>query len=268
MWKKFAGHFLTLVIVLCLGAAAFFGWKIIKTELDYKKGQEGLEAIYQAMEEALEENAAGRTEEIEENPGEDPEVRLGQYRALHGENSDMAGWIRIPDTKIDYPVMHTPEDPEYYFHRDFEKNYSSYGMIFLDGDCRLDGSSPNLLLYGHHMRNGSMFAQIQSYDSKEFCREHPYIYFDTLEELGTYEVLGAFKAPAAELDDDFKKMLLAETEEDYGRFMNYLKGRRFYDTGVEAEYPRQLITLTTCEYTQKDGRFFVVAAKVEEPAEP
>lgn len=197
-------------------------------------------------------------------PGEDPAVRLAQYQALHERNSDMAGWIRIPDTVIDYPVMHTPEDPEYYFHRDFEKNYSSYGMIFLDGDCRLDGTSPNLVLYGHHMRNGSMFAQIQSYDDPEYWQAHPLIQFDTLEELGTYEVLGAFKAPAAELDEEFKQMLLAQTEEDYGRLMDYLEGRRFYDTGVDASYPRQLITLTTCEYTQKDGRFFVVAAKVEE----
>ena len=267
MWKKFVNRLLTVVIVLSLCAACFFLWKIVETQIDYRKGQEGLEAIYQAMSQALEENTSSRDKDEEAAqtaPEEDPAVRLAQYQALHEQNSDMAGWIRIPDTVIDYPVMHTPEDPEYYFHRDFEKNYSSYGMIFLDGDCRLDGTSPNLVLYGHHMRNGSMFAQIQSYDDPEYWQAHPLIQFDTLEELGTYEVLGAFKAPAAELDEEFKQMLLAQTEEDYGRLMDYLEGRRFYDTGVDASYPRQLITLTTCEYTQKDGRFFVVAAKVEE----
>lgn len=262
--KKLARHLLTFIIIICAAAAAYMGWKIIQTQLEYRKGEESLEAIYQLMEEAV----PIQTEENGEEEQEEPwEVRRQRYMALYDQNQDMCGWIRVKGTVIDYPVMHTPEDPEYYFHRDFEGNYSSYGMIFIDGACRLDGTSPNLLLYGHHMRNGSMFAAIEDYDNAEFWRTHPQIQFDTLEEPGTYEVIAAFKLPAAQLDEDFKTMLLAENQEDFERLMGKLEAWRFYDTGVGAEWGDQLITLTTCEYTQKDGRFFVVARKMESQEE-
>ena len=264
MFRKLARHFFTLAAVVCVCVAAFMGWKLIKTQLDYRKGQEGLEAIYAQMDQAasslesqIAQGAQADQQELEKR------LRFQQYQTLHSQNQDMVGWIRIDGTVINYPVMHTPEDPEFYFHRDFEKKDSSYGMIFMDGDCRLDGTSPNLLLYGHHMRNGSMFAQIEDYDSQEFWQAHPLIQFDTLEEMGTYEVIGAFKAPAPELTDEFKQMLLAQTQEDYDQLMDFLKARHFYDTGLEAAYPQQLITLTTCEYTQKDGRFFLIARKTD-----
>lgn len=263
--KKMARHLLTFIIILCVAAAAYMGWKIIQTQLEYRRGEEGLEAIYQVMEEAVpiqieEENG----EEEQEEPWE---VRRQRYMALYEQNQDVCGWIRVKGTVIDYPVMHTPEDPEYYFHRDFEGNYSSYGMIFIDGDCRLDGTSPNLLIYGHHMRNGSMFAAIEDYDNTEFWPSHPQIQFDTLEEAGIYEVIAAFKLPAAQLDEDFKTLLLAEDQEDFERLMEQLKVWRLYDTGVEAEWGDRLITLTTCEYTQADGRFFVVARKMDSQGE-
>ena len=258
--KKLAGYLLTLVIILCVGAAGFLAWRLIGTEMDYRRGQEGLEEIYQMMDEAI--PAAVEAEKGEE---EVPwEVRRAQYAALHEKNADMCGWIRIPGTVIDYPVMHTPEEPEYYFHRDFEGNYSSYGMIFIDGECSLDGSASNLVIYGHHMRNGSMFAGLGEYDSREFWQSHPYIYFDTLEKEGVYQVIGAFKLPGAQLDEAFKSMLLAPTREEFDELMESLKACRFYDTGEEAVWGDRLITLTTCEYTQQDGRLFVVARQIQE----
>ena len=100
-------------------------------------------------------------------------------------------------------------------------------------------------------------------DYRKGQEAHPYVKFDTLAETGTYQVIAAFKQPASRLDEDFKTMLLAKDEEQYEKLMNYLKIHRFYDTGAEAVWPDRLITLTTCEYTQKDGRFFVVAKRVE-----
>jgi len=263
MGQKIMKHLFTFIAAACFAAAAVFGWKIYQKEMEYRKGQEVLEEIYSVMESVeteLPEPAQGsapNTEELER------QKRLAQYTALHEQNADMMGWIRIEGTQIDYPVMYTPEDPEYYLYRNFKKEKSSYGMIFIDGDCRLDGTSPNILIYGHHMRNGSMFAEIENYDSREFWENHPYIEFDTLEEPGTYQVIGAFKQPANRVDEDFMTMLLAQTEEDYEELIRFVKGYRFYDTQLEAEYPEELITLATCEYTQTDGRFFVVAKKVE-----
>lgn len=259
MKRKIARNIFTAIAILCLAAALVLGWRLFEREMEYKKGQEGIEEIYRAMD-----AAAVDLKEEPETGADTGQERLLQYAALHQKNPDMAGWIRIDGTRVDYPVMHTPQEPEFYFHRDFEGEYSAYGMIFADGDCLMDGSDPNLLIYGHHMRNGSMFAQIEDYQREEFWREHPVICFDTLKELGRYEVAGAFKRPAGELDEDFKNMLLARTEEDYKALWDMLRTSRFYDTGVEPVPGRRLITLTTCEYTQGDGRFFVVAQETGE----
>ncbi len=258
MKRNIARTFCTAAAVLCLAAALAFGWGLFKREMEYRQGQEGIEEIYRAMDQA-----AGAARE-ETGAAEEENVRLKQYEALHQMNPHMAGWIRIDGTRVDYPVMYTPQDPEFYFHRDFYGKDSAYGMIFVDGDCRMDGSDPNLLIYGHHMRDGSMFAQIEDYQREDFWKEHPIIHFDTLTELGTYEVAGAFKRPAGELDEAFKAMLLAGTQEDYCALWDLLKESGFYDTGVEAVSGRRLITLTTCEYTQGDGRFFLVAQETGE----
>ena len=156
--------------------------------------------------------------------------------------------------------MQTPEEPDYYLHRSFEGEESSYGMIYLDGRCVI-GESLNYMIYGHHMRNGSMFAALEEYKSEEFWRQHPTIHFDTLDELGEYEVIGVIRIPAGEIGEDFLKLLRAGDEEEYRAFVGYVKKNGYYDTGVEAEWPRQLITLTTCEYTVRNGRLLVVAGK-------
>ena len=113
---------------------------------------------------------------------------LYQYDALYNMNSDMAGWIYVEDTKIDYPVMFTPEDPEYYIHRGFDKKYASSGCLFIGADSAPDGS--NVLIYGHHMKDGSMFAGIMDYAGAEFAKAHPIIHFDTLTEENRYEEIG------------------------------------------------------------------------------
>ncbi len=252
-------HLFTLIALIALAAAVFLGWKLYQKELEYKKGQEQLDQIYTLMEEARKtppEPSKGAEEPSKEE--KETAARLAQYKALHEENTDMTGWIRIPGTKVDYPVMYTPQNPEFYLDHGFDKTPSAYGMIFIDGECSPE-TDPSLLIYGHHMKNGSMFAEIENYDDPAFWKDHPMIRFDTLENLGTYEVAGAFKQPAARLDDSFKTMLLARTEEDFSRLCSFMEANCFYDTGVKLSWGDRLIILTTCEYTQADGRFFVVA---------
>ena len=263
MGRKFMQHVFTLIALLGIAAALFLGYKLVKKELDYRKGQEALEDVYRVMDSAVYETEEYSGLDAAEEKERQNRLRLAQYEALNRQNPDMQGWIRIEGTTGDYPVMYTPDEPEFYINRNFDKEKSSYGMIFIDGDCRVDQSTPNILIYGHHMKNGDMFAEIEKYNSREFQEAHPYVKFDTLAETGTYQVIAAFKQPASRLDEDFKTMLLAKDEEQYEKLMNYLKIHRFYDTGAEAVWPDRLITLTTCEYTQKDGRFFVVAKRVE-----
>ena len=264
--------------------AAVSGYQLYKISKEYKAGDEDLRQMYAAMESAGE-RAKEKTPEMSVGDGQDEsreegetaetgedkeasdvrkkeeEARLLQYRELKKANSDVTGWIRVDGTVIDYPVMQTPETPDFYLKRGFDKKYSAYGMIYMDEDCDLDAGCPNFVLYGHHMKNGSMFAALEKYTSEEFYREHPEILFDTLEETGRYQVAAVFKMPGAQITEAFAGTLLAATEEDYNAFIAYAKENSLYDTGVTPQWPEQLLTLGTCEYTYEDGRLFVVGRK-------
>ncbi len=186
-----------------------------------------------------------------------------KYDALHEQNPDLFGWIEIDGTKINYPVMHTPDDPEYYLHRAFDGTKSSSGVPFLDGDC-YEGCG-NYIVYGHHMKNGSMFAALADYKDEDFWKEHPVIRFDTLTEAGEYEVLSAFYAKVYRVDDENAFRFYAYTdltdEETFNEFVSRASEASLYDTGVTAAYGDTLLTLTTCSYHTSNGRFVVIARK-------
>lgn len=190
---------------------------------------------------------------------------LASYASLYKQNHHLFGWIEIEGTAVNFPVMYTPWNSEYYLHKKFDGTYSFSGVPFLDGDCYL--GCGNYLIYGHHMKNGTMFADVVNYASVEYWQEHPTILFDTLYELGTYEVIAAFYSRVYTGEDEnvfryYQYQDLSEQDvfEDY---VAQVKAAAIYDTGIEAAYGDQLLTLSTCEYSAKDGRFVVVARKTE-----
>lgn len=194
---------------------------------------------------------------------------LPQYTTLYEKNPEIFGWIRIDDTRIDYPVMHTPDDPEKYLHADFNGQYSYSGLPFLDASCTED--SDNLLIYAHNMLDGSMFRSLLKYESKDYWQQHPVISFDTLYETQEYEVLSAFYDRVyykTETCFKFYQFIDAENEEDYNHAISQFKEKQLYNTGITAEYGDQLITLVTCAYHTDNGRFVVVARKVPEETSP
>lgn len=188
-----------------------------------------------------------------------------RYGALYEENSDLFGWVTIEGTKIDYPVMHTPDDPEYYLHRAFDKKYSYSGVPFLDADC-YEGCG-NYILYGHHMKNGSMFAALMKYMDKAFWEEHPTVIFDTLDEHGVYDIIAVFSSKVYHTTDTGVFRWYNYTDlTDETAFNEYIEGisrARIYDTGKTAEYGDTLLTLSTCG-KDSTNRFVVVAKKVNQ----
>lgn len=161
---------------------------------------------------------------------------------------------------LTYPVMQTPNKPDFYLKRSFDKSYSDYGVPYIDEAC-MTGISNNLVIYGHHMNDGSMFADLCKYTDADFCKEHPKIAFDTLSNLGKYEVVAAFKFNTNRETFKYNEYTLMD-EVQFAEFMENIHARQLYDTGVTAEYGDQLLTLSTCEYTYPNGRFVVVAKKV------
>ena len=197
----------------------------------------------------------------------DPElIALEKYGAIHEQNSDFVGWISIDGTNINYPVMQTIDKPNFYLKRGFEKQYSNYGVPYVQENCAL-GISDNVVIYGHHMNNGSMFADLCKYEREDFYQEHPTIRFDTLSSLGEYEIVAVFKTVAYS-EDGFKyyHFVDAESETAFDTFISQCKALALYDTGVDAEYGDKLLTLSTCEYSRTNGRMVVVAKQITPPS--
>ncbi len=192
----------------------------------------------------------------------EPTVLL-KYQMVYAMNQDLFGWLSIEDTAFNYPVVHTPEDEEYYLRRGFDQKYSRSGVPFLDGDCYTDCG--NYLIYGHNMDNGTMFAPLLGYADEEFWKEHPRIRFDTIYEEAEYEVIAAFYSRVFYQYETnvfrFYNYPDLTDREVYSEYAERVKKAAMYDTGVDAEYPDQLLTLITCSYGGKNERFVVVARK-------
>ena len=188
-----------------------------------------------------------------------------KYAAVYEQNSDFIGWISIEDTKINYPVMQTPGNKDFYLKHAFDKSYSEYGVPYMQENCKL-GLSDNCVIYGHHMQDGSMFADLCKYESEDFYKEHKTIHFDTLAGFGEYEIVCVFKT-AAYSADGFKYYHFVDAADaaELNSFLSTCQSLALYDTGVSAEYGDKLITLSTCEYSRSNGRM-VIVAKLVQPA--
>ena len=182
-----------------------------------------------------------------------------KYEKLFAQNSDMVGWIKIDGTPVDYPVMQT-DNNSFYLTHDFNKKYSLYGVPFVDAACRLNPQSDNVIIYGHHMKNGQMFGALVNYAQKGYYLAHPVIEFDTRYGYGQYKIIAVFHTTPDKFP--YHEFISAENAAALDTFIGRCKAFQYYDTGVTAVYGDKLLTLSTCEYSEPDGRLVIVAKKI------
>lgn len=186
--------------------------------------------------------------------------RMNRLEALQKQNSDIIGWIEIKGTKINYPVVQG-KDNSYYLNHNYKKKYSANGAIFLDKNYTWNPPSNNLLIYGHH----TTFKDLLKYQNKKFYNEHPTIRFTTTEEDTDYEIIAVFKSKVYYRSEKnvfrYYYFINSKNEEEYNEFITNAKKASIYNTGKTATYGEQLITLSTCSYHTKDGRFVIIAKK-------
>ena len=205
-------------------------------------------------------------------------VILPKYQTLYEQNHHLIGWLTIEDTVIDYPVMQTPEDEEYYLDKDFYGNENANGCLIMDTDSVVgvgmaeqnyqNGQKPstNLIIHGHTMRNGDMFGNLNLYEDEAYGREHSIIRFDSLYEEREYELIAVFYSQVFYKSDDvfkYYKFFQADTQAEFDDWYNNIKSMSLYDTDVEAEFGDEFITLSCCAYHVEDGRFVVVGRRVK-----
>ncbi len=224
------------LIFFCLllsAVAVLSGGKIYSELKEQQKEKEDFAAVAEIAELPMTEAPAESVMDAETEPSAEPTEQPAAERniqALIAENADCIGWLSIDGTNISYPVMHTPSDPQKYLRRNFYGKYSQSGVPFLDGRC--DIQSTNLIIYGHNMKNGTMFADLKKYVDKDFLSAHRTVKFETADGVQTFTVTEVLKTNIS--------------NEWYNR--------------ISAEDGRKLI-LSTCYGSGKDGRLLIIAAE-------
>lgn len=233
--------FITLMVLIVIFAVSTYFF--VSNQIESREQQEIFNDIVSVV-------------ETESNDNDD---KLNGYMELKSQNADFIGWIKIDDTNINYPVMQS-RTPNFYLRKNFNKEYSYYGTPYISELCNTE-KSDNLIIYAHNMKNHQMFGDLEKYKSKDFYNSHRYIQFDTLNSKGTYEIISVLKTTAD--DFDYQNYTDFTDEEQFNTFIDKCKSLSLYDTETNAAYGDRLITLSTCEYSRKDGRLVVIAKQTE-----
>ena len=197
--------------------------------------------------------------DVAKENAEDTKEDVVNMKELYKINNDIVGWIKIENTNIDYPIMQTKERPNYYLRRNFYKQYSILGTPYIAENCNIENSD-NLIIYGHHINGNKMFGELENYKSKEYYNNHKNIKFYTMKKKAEYKIIAVFKT-VAYTGFQYYKSYDAENEREFNTFVDKCKELSFYDTEEIAVYGDKLITLSTCEYSNQNGRLVVVARK-------
>lgn len=260
--EKRRKRLIALCVVLATGCIGYFS---VYTYMN-RRTQNESESWAQMKEDGRKRPSDRKDEPVIHRTGETevPDI-LPEYEILYNKNKKLIGWVKIADTDIDYPVMQTV-DNEYYLDHDFGQNYDKNGCIFMDKDCDVIDRSTNLIVYGHHMKSGAMFGQLDKYADESFYQEHQTFQFDTIYEKGTYQVAFAFQAQVLAEDEiafKYYQFIDANSEEEFNSNMAAMADMSLYDTGIIPVYGDELVTLSTCDRSQgAEGRFVVVGVRI------
>jgi sortase B len=201
-------------------------------------------------------------------PQRDASGRLIKFVNLQKVNPDIKGWVQIPNTVIDYPVLQSSSaSPEYYLKRDYNKSYTKYGSIFLDARCNVlkpAATQKNDILYGHSMQDGRMFAALLNFGQMNVYKASPVITFDTVTEPSQWKIISVFKTNTNENQGKLFDYLKTEFKSDsvYMNFIYQMRIRSIIQTPVDFIPSDDIITLSTCSYEFDDFRTVVVARRV------
>ena len=268
--KKWLFTAVVVLLVAAFGTSAFMiGSYLLEGKEQEEKYDQLSEMVANAQTETLPQESAEETV-----PGEtqdrtvqvrDENGMLLCYKNIYEMNKDTVGWLKIEGTELDYPVLQTPEDPNFYLYRDFTGEDSDRGAIYAWGDADIKEPSDNITMFGHNMRDGSMFAALNAYTDKAAWDKNSLITFDTLEEFHTYKIFAVFRTTATEGKGfRYHQFVDAEDEEAFNEFVETCKELAYYETGETPVYGDKLICLSTCEYTHplQNGRLVVAAYRI------
>lgn len=181
-----------------------------------------------------------------------------KFKSLLEINSDTVGWISIAGTKIDYPVVKY-SDNDYYLNHDIERKRSLRGAIFMDYRNEDITKDAHTVIYGHHMKDGSMFGELSNYKNEAYYNERDIIEFDGLEQSTTWKIFSVYTYTPQHQFFQFE----FNNEQEYSEYLQKIIAESSYDTGVNVSTQDQILTLVTCTYEVSDARFIVHAKRID-----
>ncbi len=243
----------SLLCLLLLGLCLFSGWKVVTILGEYRRIETEYEAITEAYVRAPEPElpAAGTLppELIEREPAAGISV---DFEALLADCADVVGWIYCPDTPINYPILRA-EDNDYYLRRLLNGTYNIGGSIFMDYRCAADFSGWNTIIYGHTMRNQTMFGSLQNYKTQDYYEAHPTLWLLTPAGDHRIDLIGGYVTPATG-----GAYARPDTQEGRDLLISEAVQQSTFTADVTVADGERLITLSTCVYDYDDARFVLV----------
>lgn len=237
----------TISIILLIGLILISSYFIFLELIENKNKEDTFEEL---------------TEVVKENNSDDIEQEANLEK-LYAINNDLVGWISISGTSINYPVMQSKANPNYYLNKDFYKKYSSWGVPYVSENCSINDSD-NVVIYGHNIKNGKMFGSLEKYKSREFYENHKIIEFTTLNKKIQYEIFAVLKTVAYS-DKGFKyyEYINLNSEDEFNKFTSKCSELSIFKTNINPKYGNKLITLSTCAYHAENGRLVIIASEVD-----
>lgn len=246
---------LIVALVLCLGLAGYGVSQLAGIYLEYKEGTDEYDELRQYVKEELPEVEFGEDGLAE--PGEEVEreqrIAFEELRAL---NEDVIGWIEIPDTEISYPLLQGEDDAQY-LRTTFSGTKNTAGSIFVEAENKADLTDPHTIIYGHNMKNGSMFGSLKEYHAASYLVDHPMFYIDLEDGTHAYQIFSCYETTSD--DDTYTIGFGSVNDGQYAQYLQMIKGRSEYDTGIEVSKGDRVVTLSTC--AKSSARRFVVHGK-------
>lgn len=253
-----------LAIVVLIMIFLFSGYKLLSIKITEEKENNKFQNLRSKIElresekrEMIKYQKKNDKNKMDENKGS----LYGKYQSIYKDNNDFVGWIKIPNTKIDYPVMSTPSNPNYYLRRSFEKENSISGTPYIGEG--VDVNSKSFIIYSHNMKNGTMFGTLEKYKDIEYRNSHNLIEFDTLGGQRLYEIIAAYHIDLDKQHFKYYNYYGDWTEERFNDFIENISKISIYGKVQDVSYADQIIQLSTCSYFTDDGRFVIVAKKIK-----
>ncbi|HCS73519.1 MAG TPA: SrtB family sortase [Clostridiales bacterium] len=265
-WRK-------ILIVICIGVFLYSAWQIVSYFYDNYKSKSTYDKIRDEYKQQLEiekevilsTNKSGNSlitisPDILDIPAKSEKIYFKErYLSLIEINKDVVGWISIPNTVIDYPVVQA-EDNNFYLRRNIHGEKATAGTIFMDYKSNALAEGGHIILYGHHMRNGTMFKDLVKYKEEDFFQNHENIQYNTLTKEMEWEVFSVYISKA-----DFNYRLTEfSSEMKYLEFLHKLEDKSMFKKEIELSEDDQILTLSTCTYEYDDARLVVHARRVME----